>query len=125
MANNSNTSLPFEVVDDKSKNRASTMKRVALLVRPEKVDAVIAAIRGLRIEAIIYDVKSAGKEKETVTSGRGMGTVDLAYTNRKLIVSIVDSEVVSNMADAVRNALGGKGSGGVMTVSPVDGTIRL
>ena len=119
-----NTSLPFEVVDDKGKNKAS-MKRVALLVRPEKVDAVIAAIRGLRIEAIIYDVKSAGKEKETVTSGRGMGTVDLAYTNRKLIVSIVDSEVVSNMADAVRNALGGKGNGGVMTVSPVDGMVRL
>ncbi|MEO9295860.1 MAG: P-II family nitrogen regulator [Nitrososphaera sp.] len=121
-----NTSLPFEVVDDKSKDKVS-MKRVALLVRPEKVDAVIAAIRGLRIEAVIYDVKSAGKEKETVTSGRSMGTVDLAYTNRKLIVSIVDPEVISNMVDAVRNALGGKGSsgGGVMTVSPVDGQIRL
>ena len=36
-----------------------------------------------------------------------MGTLELAYTNRKLIVAIGDSEVVSNMADAVRNALGG------------------
>ena len=35
-----------------------------------------------------------------------MGTLELAYTNRKLIVAIGDSEVVSNMADAVRNALG-------------------
>lgn len=47
-----NTSLPFEVIDDKGKNKAS-MKRVALLVRPEKVDAIVAAIMGLRIEAII------------------------------------------------------------------------
>ena len=47
-----NTSLPFEVIDDKGKNKAS-MKRVALRVRPEKVDAIVAAIMGLRIEAII------------------------------------------------------------------------
>lgn len=58
-----NTSLPFEVIDDKGKNKAS-MKRVALLVRPEKVDAIVAAIRGRLIEAIIYDVKSAGKERD-------------------------------------------------------------
>lgn len=54
-----------------------------------------------------------------------MGTLDLAYTNRKMIVAIGDSEVVSNMADVVRSALGGKGSGGVMTVSPIDGMVRL
>ena len=55
-----------------------------------------------------------------------MGTLDLAYANRKLIVAIGDSEVVSNMADAVRTRLGGgNGYGGVMMVSLIDDMVRL
>ena len=111
-------------MDDKGANKSS-MKRIALLVKPEKADTVIAAIRGLKLEAIIYEVKSVGKEKETVSSGRGMGTVELAYVNRRLIVSIVDSELVGNVVDAIRTALGGKGSGGILTVSPIDGMVHI
>lgn len=120
----SNFSLPFEIMGEKDEGK-STMKRVALLVKPEHLDTVISAIRSLRIEAVIYDVKSAGKEKEKVTSGRGMSTVDLAYVPRKLIVAIVDAEVVSNMVDAIRKVMGGKGSGLVLTVAPVDGTVKI
>jgi nitrogen regulatory protein PII len=119
-----NYSLPFEIMGEKDEGK-SNMKRVALLVKPEHLDKVIGAIRGLRIEAVIYDVKSAGKEKEKVSSGRGMGTVELAYVPRKLIVSIVDAEAVSSMVDAIRKVMGGKGSGLILTVAPVDGTVKI
>ena len=120
--------LPFEVTDDeKSKGKesgGSRMKRLAVLVKPEKVDAIIAALRGLKLEATIYDVKGAGKEKERVTSGRGMGTVELAYTSRKIVATVVDSERVEDVVDAMRGALGGQ-SGGVLVISPVDDIVRL
>ena len=46
------------------------MKRLAVLVKNEKVDAVISSLRELNHDAIIYDVKSAGKEREQTHSGR-------------------------------------------------------
>ncbi len=115
--------LPFEVVDSKGK-KSKSMKRLAVLVKPEKVDAVIAALRGLKLEATIYDVKGAGKDKERVTSGRGMGTVELAYTSRKIIVTIADSDRIDDIVDAMKEALGEESSG-VLLISPVDDVIHL
>jgi nitrogen regulatory protein PII len=115
--------LPFEAVDDKGK-KSKSMKRLAVLVKPEKVDTIIAALKGLKLEATIYDVKGAGKDKERVTSGRGMGTVELAYTSRKIIASIVDSDRVDDIVDAMKEALGGESSG-VLLISPVDDLIHL
>jgi len=40
------------------------MKRLTVLIKNEKVDSVIASLRELNLDAIIYDVKSAGKEME-------------------------------------------------------------
>lgn len=87
------------------------MKRLAVLVKLEKVDAIIAALRGMKLEATIYDVKGAGKEKERVTSGRGRGTVELAYTSRKIVATMFDSESVEDVVDAMRGALGGERRG--------------
>jgi nitrogen regulatory protein PII len=115
--------LPFEVVDSKGK-KSKSMKRLAVLVKPEKVDSIIAALRGLKLEATIYDVKGAGKDKERVTSGRGMGTVELAYTTRKVIATVVDSDRIDDIADAMKEALGEESSG-VLMVSPVDDLIHL
>lgn len=100
------------------------MKRLAVLVKPQNVDGIIAALRGLKLEATIYDVKGAGKEKERVSSGRGMGTVELAYTSRKIVATVVDSERVEDVVDAMRGALGDQ-SGGVLVISPVDDIVRL
>jgi nitrogen regulatory protein PII len=119
--------LPFEVTDEeksRGKKSGSRMKRLAVLVKPQNVDGIVNALRGLNLEATIYDVKGAGKEKEKVTSGRGMGTVELAYTTRKIIATIVDSERVEDVVDAMRGALGGQ-SGGVLVISPVDDLVRL
>jgi hypothetical protein len=46
----------------------------------------------LRLEAMVYNVKGAGKEKSLVGKMMGMGTVKLAYTGRKIVATIVDSE---------------------------------
>ena len=117
--------LPFEVAySDKPAKKSRTMKRLAVIVRPEKVDGIIASLRERTLESTIYDVKGATKEKERVTSGRGMGTIDLAYTTRKVIATVVNADDVESVVEIFRNALG-KDAGGVVVVSPVDDLIRL
>lgn len=56
------------------------MKRPAVLLKPENVDGIIAALKNSGLDATIYDIKDAGKDKERVTTSRGMGTMELAYT---------------------------------------------
>lgn len=56
------------------------MKRPAVLLKPENVDGIIAALKNSGLDATIYDIKGAGKDKERVTTSRGMGTMELAYT---------------------------------------------
>jgi nitrogen regulatory protein PII len=119
------TNLPFEVTySEKPSKKSRTMKRLALLVKPEKVDAIIAALRGSGLEATIYDVKGATKERERVSSGRGSGTFDLAYTTRKIVATIVNADDVEDVVDRMRKALGSD-SGGVVVVSPVDDLVHL
>ncbi len=47
------------------------MKRLAVLVKKEKVDSVVASLRELGLDSIIYDVKSTGKEKEKARTAGG------------------------------------------------------
>ncbi len=68
------SSLPFEVEysqkpSSKSKT-TSSMKRLAVLLKPENVDSITSTLRGLGLESTIYDVKGSGKEKERVSTGR-------------------------------------------------------
>ena len=117
--------LPFEVTySEKPSKKSKNMKRLAVLVKPENVDGIIAEIRGMGLEATIYDVKGAGKEKERVTSGRGMGTVELAYTTRKVIATVVNADDMDDIISKMKKALGG-GSGAVVMVSTVDDLVRL
>jgi nitrogen regulatory protein PII len=123
--------LPFEVTYSErtgstagaSKSRAS-MKRLAVLLKPEYVDSITSTLRGLGLESTIYDVKGSGKEKERVTSGRGMGTIDLAYTTRKVVATVVNSDVVNDVLDRMKKALGGE-SGAVVIISSVEDLVRL
>src|ERR687895_238391 len=97
------SSLPFEVEysqkpTSKSKS-SSSMKRLAVLLKPENVDSITSTLRGLGLESTIYDVKGSGKEKERVSSGRGMGTIDLQYTTRKVVATIVKSDSVNDIVD--------------------------
>jgi nitrogen regulatory protein PII len=121
------SNLPFEVTYSESagsKSRTSSLKRLAVLLKPENVDSITSTLRALGLESTIYDVKGSGKEKERVMSGRGMGTIDLAYTTRKVVATVVNSDVVGDVVDRMKKALGGE-SGAVVVISSVDDLVRL
>ena len=121
------SNLPFEVTYSESvgsKSKTSSMKRLAVLLKPENVDSITSTLRALGLESTIYDVKGSGKEKDRVSSGRGMGTVDLQYTTRKVVATIVKSDNVNDIVDRMKKALGG-GSGAVVMISSVDDLVRL
>jgi len=117
--------LPFEVTyTEKPSKQSRSMKRLAVLLKPENVDGIISALRGLSLDATIYDVKGATKEKERVSSGRGSGTMDLAYTTRKVVATVVNSDDVEDVVGKMKKALGGQ-SGAVVVISAVDDLVRL
>jgi nitrogen regulatory protein PII len=117
--------LPFEVeYSEKPSKKSRTMKRLALVLKPENVDAIIASLKTSGLGATIYDIRSAGKEKERVASGRGVSTIDLAYTTRKVVATVVNSDDVDDVVGRMKKALGGE-SGAVVMISPVDDLVRL
>jgi nitrogen regulatory protein PII len=122
------SNLPFEVEysqkPSSESKTSSSMKRLAVLLKPENVDSITSTLRGLGLESTIYDVKGSGKEKERVTSGRGGGTIDLQYTTRRLVATVVKSDDVEDIIDRMKKALGG-GSGAVVMMQPVDDLVRL
>jgi nitrogen regulatory protein PII len=122
------SSLPFEVEysqkpSSKSKT-SSSMKRLAVLLKPENVDSITSTLRSLGLESTIYEVKGSGKEKERVSTGRGVSTSDLSYTTRRLVATVVKSETVEDVIDRMKKALG-DGSGAVVMMQPVDDLVRL
>lgn len=94
------------------------MKRLAILVKNEKVDAVIVSLRELDLDAIIYDVKSAGKEREQTHSGRGTSATS-SYLPRKIIATVVESDKVQTVSAAIKKSIGSD-SKGLITVTSVD-----
>ncbi len=86
--------------------------------RTHPADAVIVSLRELNLDAIIYDVKSAGKETEQTHSGRGTSTTS-SHLPRKIIATIVDSDKVQSTSDAIKKSIGGD-SKGVIIVTSVD-----
>ena len=122
------SNLPFEVEysqkPSSESKTSSSMKRLAVILKPENVDSITSTLRGLGLESTIYDVKGSGKEKERVTSGRGGGTIDLQYTTRRLVATVVKSDDVEDIIDRMKKALGG-GSGAVVMMQPVDDLVRL
>ena len=122
------SNLPFEVEysqkPSSESKTSSSMKRLAVILKPENVDSITSTLRGLGLESTIYDVKGSGKEKERVSSGRGGGTIDLQYNTRKVVATVVNSDVVNDIVDRMKKALGG-GSGAVVMITSVDDLVRL
>jgi nitrogen regulatory protein PII len=122
------SSLPFEVEYSKkpsSKSKtSSSMKRLAVLLKPENVDSITSTLRSLGLESTIYEVKGSGKEKERVSTGRGVSTSDLSYTTRRIVATVVKSDNVDDIIDRMKKALGG-GSGAVVMIQAVDDLVRL
>lgn len=122
------SNLPFEVTYSESvgssKSKTSSMKRLAVLLKPQNVDSITSTLRELGLESTIYDVKGSGKEKERVSTGRGVSTSDLSYTTRRVVATVVNSDYVDDIIDKMKKALGG-GSGAVVMMQPVDDLVRL
>lgn len=116
--------LPFEVTySERPTQKSRSMKRLAVIVKPENVDEIISSLKGIGLEATIYDVKGVGKDKERVASGRGSGTVELAYTTRKLVATVVNSDDVDEVVSRMKKALAGDKA--VVMISTVDDLVML
>jgi hypothetical protein len=100
--------LPFETTySEKPSKKSKNMKRLAIIVKPENLDGIVSTLNGVGLEATIYDVKRAGKEdKERVSSGRGSGTFELAYTTERMKKGL-------------------DGNKAVVMISPVDDLVML
>ena len=122
------SNLPFEVEysqkPSSNSKTSSSMKRLAMLLKPENVDSITSTLRSLGLESTIYEVKGSGKEKERVSTGRGVSTSDLSYTTRRVVATVVKSDNVDDIIDRMKKALGG-GSGAVVMIQAVDDLVRL
>lgn len=96
-----------------------SMKRLAVVVKNEKVDSVISALREVGLDSIIYDVKSAGKEKTITKSGRGGSVSSVAQVPRKIIATIIESDRVQEISTTIKKSMGDE-SKGVIIVTSVD-----
>lgn len=124
MPSDNTATLPFEVEYAEMPGKKSrTMKRLAVLVKPENVGDIIASLKGLNLEATIYDVKGVSKDKERVASGRGSGTVELAYNTRKVIATVANSDHVEEVVSRMKKALAGNKA--VVMISSVDDLVML
>lgn len=99
------------------------MKRLAVLLKPENMDDIISTLNSSGLEATIYDVKSTAKKRQRVESGRGLGTVNLTYPERKIVATIVNAEDVEEIVERMKKALGGDRA--VIMISSVDDLLRL
>ena len=116
--------LPFEVAySQKPSEKSKNMKRLAVIVKPENLDGIILSLKEMGLEATIYDVKGAGKDKERVTSGRGSGTSELGYTTRKVVATVVSSDHVNDIVERMKKAL--EGDKAVVMISAVDDLVML
>jgi|SRR5215510_4034126 len=118
------TTLPFEVsYSEKPGKKSRTMKRLAVLVKPESVGDILSSLKELNLEATIYDVKGVTKDKERVASGRGSGTVELAYNTRKIVATVINSDNLDEVVGRMKKALAG--SKAVIMTSPVEDLIMI
>jgi nitrogen regulatory protein PII len=117
--------LPFEVsYSEKPSKKSKNMKRLAIIVKPENLDAMISSLKEMGLEATIYDVKRATKEKkEKVASGRGSSTLELAYSTRKIVATVVNSDDVDEVTQRIKKGLGGDKA--VVMIQPVDDLVML
>jgi nitrogen regulatory protein PII len=118
------TTLPFEVTyAEMPGNESRTMKRLAVLVKAENVSDILSSLKELNLEATIYDVKGVTKDKETVASGRGSGTVELSYNSRKVIATVVNSTDVKEVVSRMKKGLAGNKA--VVMISSVDDLVLI
>ena len=116
--------LPFEVTySEKPGVDSKSMKRLAVIVKPQNVQEITSSIKKMGLEATIYDVKGTGRDKERIASGRGSGTAELAYTTRKVVATVVKSSDTKEVVERLKKALSGEKA--AVMISPVDDLVML
>jgi nitrogen regulatory protein PII len=116
--------LPFEVTySEKPGVDSKSMKRLAVIVKPQNVQEITSSIKEMGLEATIYDVKGTGKDKERIASGRGSATSELAYTTRKVVATVVKSSDTKEVVERMKKALSGEKEAAM--ISPVDDLVML
>lgn len=116
--------LPFEVTySQQPGNKAMNMRRLAVLVKPEKVDEVISTLTSSGLEATIYDVRGATKGRANVSAGKGTGTTEVSYNSRKLIATVVKAQDVNAVVETIKKALGGTKA--VVMITSVEDLVML
>jgi nitrogen regulatory protein PII len=118
--------LPFEVsYSERPSKKSKNMKRLAIIVKPENLEAMIASLKDMGLDATIYDVKRATKDekKQRVASGRGSGTLELAYTTRKIVATVVNSDNLDEVTQRMKKSLDGDKA--VIMIQPVDDLVML
>jgi nitrogen regulatory protein PII len=116
--------LPFEVTySEKPGVDSKSMKRLAVIVKPQNVQEITSSIKEMGLEATIYDVKGTGKDKERIASGRGSGTSELAYTTRRVVATVVKSSDTKEVVERMKKALSGEKA--AVMISPVDDLVML
>ena len=118
-------SLPFEVeYSEKPSKKSKSMKRLAVIVKPENVDAITSALKEMGLDSTIYDVKRSSKEKgERVASGRGSTTVEVAYNTRKIVATVVNADDTDQVVSRMKKALSGDKA--VVMISAVDDLVMI
>jgi len=118
------TELPFEVsYSEKPSKKSKSMKRIAVLLKPENVDGVVSALNSSGLEATIYEVKGSTKEKTRVSSGRGSSTVDYTYTSRRVVATVVNSDNVDAIVERLKKSM--EGDKAVVMISAVDDLVMI
>ena len=118
--------LPFEIsYSEKVGAQKKNMKRLAVVVKPDVVSGITSSLKEIGLDSTIYDVKRATKEREKtrVSSGRGSSEIELEFSSRKIIATVVNSTDVQQVADRIKKAL--KGEKAVVMVSSVDDLLMI
>jgi nitrogen regulatory protein PII len=120
-------SLPFEITysEKPGAQRQKNMKRLAVIVKPEAVSEITSSLKEMGLDSTIYDVKRATKDKEKtrVSAGRGSTTVELEYTSRKVIATVVNSNDVAEVVRRMKAGLNGEKA--VVMVSSVEDLLMI
>ncbi len=103
---------------------AGALKRVEAVIRAEKTNEVIAALKKIDCPATFYDSKGIGTgEKFSIRYGRGAGLAPMVYSDRRTVTTIVAENKVDQVVSIIKetakvNKTGG--AGGIIVISSVD-----
>jgi hypothetical protein len=108
-----------------SEKALSAKMRVEFTIPTDMCGEVIEAFDTMNQQASIYESKTCGckKQKYTIDIQRGTGHMEISNSDRRTVVSIVDSDKAEGLVNLVRAVVGRDGS--TVVLSEVHDVMRL